>query len=177
MRRFFKEQADTFRVGLAVLAPIFLLAYFVYWLIFRVVAVGGLLVANPLLAFMVVVFFIYVFGRILKSEWLNLRLIGYAERLEEKHPRLSVAIQYFIRKEDHGNTFPEVRFELVPETRILGVVTKKWREGDIVWCRVFIPTVPAPFTGHVIEKPEARLTYTGRYIQATSITCISYGMR
>lgn len=129
--------------------------------------------------FLFVLFGPYLTGGFLSSKFIR-KAIDY---LVLRFPRLFF-LKYIAAEDIKERRYPEVEIEInIGDDRrvyILGCVTKRWiEEGNppVVWCRVIIPTYPLIATGNLLKIKESHLIYTGRQLQDSALTFLSFGAK
>ncbi len=108
------------------------------------------------------------------------RFHSFLDRFSEKYPRTARIVHLLSPGDIKENSFPEVKVEVLIDNqkiRILGYVVQEYREHDEIWCRVAIPTFPIAVHGNFIEVQKQNLIYTGRNVQDTALTLLSFGTK
>lgn len=182
IRAFLKNQIATFKASLLVLAPLAVAVYVIIQGAGALTAFGALFVSSRRLALLIGLAFVYAVGLGLRSRWFTRKLLTLAAAHEKRLPRLSIALRFIAGGEDvealQLGSYPEVEFETLPDIWLVGNVVKRWREGGRIWCSVYCATIPLPLTGYFVKRiPEEKLRYTGRTVQETFLTYLSFGMR
>lgn len=182
-----KKIWSQFRAGLVALIPLFILAFIVKMIWGLFVALNIHLVGHPglnyFLNFVALALFIFLAGWLLSISVVR----NFLRIVLSKIPLLSAISDYFFDAESleiiKKDSFPLVIFEFPGlRCRAFGLVTKEMSVVDSdgkeeVWCVVFYPTCPVPFTGLLFYFPKSSLKYTDLGFKDLMTIATSFGMK
>lgn len=181
-----KRVASAFKTGLIALIPIFILILIFGWLWSWLTSWAFF--DNIFLNFAVNLFgliaIVCSFGWFLERPWLGWLRRGI-RAFSSKIPVISIFVEFAFSDENKPlkkNEFDEVLVRWNEHLWIAGAVTNEQEvvdeNGDkAILYTVFVPTVPAPFTGLIFLVKKSGLRYTGRKIGDLALTTASYGLK
>ena len=182
-----KKVWSIFRTGLIALIPLFILG-FIAEMLFGIFARLSFRLADGLVLNYLVNIFLWAATIFLIGWFLGVSCIRNAlHSLLNKIPVISGIANYFLDNEyleiiQKGH-FPVVSFAEVPGSRrqTFGIVTKeeivKQGDSEEIWCYVFIPSWPLPFTGRGVKIPKSELEYINSDARDLSRLATSFGMK